>query len=201
MDWKMKHPQMKELREMLQAFFDFPEPSPDEDQVEETSSRQLFVYEPESRAWVMFAWQVIISARAPMIRAAEMHFVWPCFGDRERELTKKLGLPAPLSTVELPAHLRGDDPLPPYTVCPVKEVEGAASLCLGVLHEVFGLPYDRWLWITDKGRHEWPNPLPKPAVGLTPRPPFWAKHTAWARGMASKIRGLTDRIRRKAGHW
>ena len=171
----MQHPQMEELREMLHTFFDFPERSSGKDRdmkaYDDTVDRQLFVYEPESRASVMFAYHVTISAIDPTIRVAEMQFIWPSFGEREQVLAKVLGLPAPLSTVELPAHLRGSDPLPPVTLCPVKDVDGAARLCLNVLHEVFGLPDVRWLWITDKGPHEWPAPLPKPADWLTPRRP------------------------------
>src|SRR5262249_16110314 len=109
-------------------------------------------------------WTLSISANRPIERSAGMQFIWPRFAERERDLANKLGLPLPLSTVELPTHLQAGTPLPDLTLCQVKDADQAADVCLMVLQQVFACYEERWLWITDiAARDHWPNPLPKPA--------------------------------------
>jgi hypothetical protein len=161
----MPHPQQDELRERLRVFFDFSEGSLGAKPNDDLTPTALVVYEPESRARISFTWRISIHANRPIERSAEMHFIWPRFAERERDLANRLGLPAPLSTVSLPPHLTRGARLPDLTVCPVRDAEQAADVCLLVIQQVFTSGEERWLWITDVvAREDWPNPLPTPNV-------------------------------------
>jgi hypothetical protein len=162
---KMPHPQQDELCEKLRSFFNFSESSFGSNPNDDPAPTFLVVYEPESRARISFTWSITYQANRPSKRSAEMHFIWPSFAERERDLANRLGLPAPLSTVRLPAHLTGGPRLPDLTVCPVRDAEQAANLCLMVLQQVFACDEAKWLWITDaRARNERPDPLPRPNV-------------------------------------
>ena len=161
----MRHRQREELRERLRVFFEFSHGSLGARSDDDLTPSTLVVYEPESRAQFFFTWRINVQANRPIERSAEMHFIWPRFGESERDLAHRLGLPAPLSTVKLPIHLSGGARLPDLTVCPIRDPEQAAEVCLMVLEQVFTSREERWLWITDVvAREAWPNPLPKPNV-------------------------------------
>jgi hypothetical protein len=51
------------------------------------------------------------------------------------------------------------------TVCPVRDPQQAADVCLTELRQVFTVGEESWLMITDiAAREDWPDPLPKPAI-------------------------------------
>jgi hypothetical protein len=166
----MPHPQRDELRTKLAGFFSFSESYFEAKPEEDFAPTHLVVYEPASRARISFTWSITIQANRPSKRSAEMHFIWPSFGERERDLANKLGIPDPLSTVKLPAQFAGGPRLPDLTVCPITDGEQATELCLRVIQHVFASGEMEWLWITDVvAKEKWPNPLPKPDI-WPPRP-------------------------------
>jgi hypothetical protein len=161
----MPHPQRDELRSKLRGFFSFSDDSLRANPHDDSKPTFLVVYEPGSRARISFTWSVTIQPNRPSVRSAELHFIWPSFTERELDLAQRLGLPAPLSTVKLPAQFTGGPRLPDLTVCAISDAEQAADLCLMVLQQVFACGEMEWLWITDVvARERWPSPLPKPEV-------------------------------------
>jgi hypothetical protein len=144
----MRHPQREELRKKLLSFFDFPPESLEPEHIDDFADRAVIVYEPDSKARITFTWSITVQASHPIQRTTRMQLIWPRFGEHERNLARQIGLPLPLSTVELSPLFPKDPPPPDVTVCEISDADQATELCHTVLERVFVCPPERWLRIT-----------------------------------------------------
>jgi hypothetical protein len=146
----MPHPQFHELCNKLRTVWEIPASLLDAD----ASVRPILllsVSDPESKKKkALFMRCPIITEGDRWTWAVRMVFSWPEIGDRERAIAERLGLPAPTITVQTgrnpftggPFQIRSSG-----TSCEIGDIDHAASLCLEVMRELYGIPEDRRLRI------------------------------------------------------
>jgi hypothetical protein len=94
---------------------------------------------------------------------AWVQFPWGGAGSREKKIARRLGLPAPRMETHSNPFTGETFKASSRALCDVAGVDEALAICWTVLMELYRIPEDRWLWITDDPEYElWPNPLPKP---------------------------------------